>query len=96
MPSDTEPLQIELIEWLDSVGHNNGRWGRLSEVREWCTPEGLRHESVGWVIFEDDVSLAFCGSRGLEAHNNGECNVCDVMQIPKAAILSRTILTPKR
>jgi hypothetical protein len=56
----------------------------------------MRHESVGWVFFEDDTSVALCLSRGMEAADEDDPNVCDVMQIPKVAITSRTLLEPKK
>jgi len=92
-PMDEEPT---LLVWLDSMSHGNGGWGRLSEYRKNQTPDGLRHESVGWIFYEDAESVSFCSSRGVEHVNESDFNISDIMQIPKVAILERITLAPKK
>lgn len=81
------PERAELIVWLDSVNHNSGQWASLDWFRNAMTVEGLTHQSVGWVIHEDDVSVAICADRSVE--DPDDRNVARVMQIPKAAIVKR-------
>lgn len=76
--------------WFDSMNHGSGGWGRLSTYREAMTEAGMRHESVGWVLHEDDSSVAICNSRATEDPDDpNDLSVSNVMQIPKVAIISR-------
>jgi hypothetical protein len=83
---DTKDLQVELVEWIDSMGM--GGW---NPAEDYIVESGksLTCWSAGFVFHEDKdrLSLALSATQG---SFNGS------ITIPKVAVVKRTALAPTR
>lgn len=85
-------MKLVLVEWLDSDDHQG--WNSRAEVQRLADKDPLLCMSVGWVVADTDRYLLLAPSRG--AQEEDEMQVCDVMQIPRAAVSRVRPLTPGR
>lgn len=80
------------VMWLDSNSLTSG-WHRERVFDEQATTVGMKHESIGFLLGENDDCILIAQNHGLERDNEGEVNVSEVTQIPKCAILFRQSFT---
>ena len=76
------------IEWMDSCGHNNGRWTQAKDLE--FKREHILYESVGFLLKETEYSIVIIQSMGL--HPDDQDHVDAVMEIPKIAISKMAVL----
>lgn len=80
------PYPFQLIRWIDSASEDGWRSMRRME-----DPRTVPCMTVGWVVAESDEALTVFGTWAPETESTTE-QVCSGMTIPKAAILSRTVV----
>lgn len=73
------------VEWLDSVGRTG--WRNRQVILDDSPYEDLLHESVGFLVHEDEHSITLTHSRS--AAKSALDSVDDVIRIPKVAITKR-------
>jgi hypothetical protein len=88
---------IMLVEWLDSIGLDDGGWMDAENVARNVTLDAMHHESVGYLVEDNPEGIALAGSRNLsgELEHRGT-KLANVGVIPRAAILTMTPLRPAR
>lgn len=88
-----EPV-VELIRWIDSSSVSDGHWTSIESIveeTESIAHTEMYHETVGWVIYEDETALIAASSLQ-DRHPKLHRMTDGTIKIPHVAIIERTQL----
>lgn len=78
------------LEWIDSKSWSG--WHGYEAALEWAESDGLKCETVAYLVFEDDVRVAIAPNLFLGEDGKTVESLGDIMCIPKIAIQKRRYL----
>jgi hypothetical protein len=95
MPDDPP---VVLVEWVDSCTLEGGGWMEVDEIPGSLTIDAMLHESVGYLVCDNDAGVALAGSRNIPAdEQDRNSKLCGVATIPRGAIVRGPVeLAPRR
>lgn len=76
------------VEWVDSIGISG--WRSLKSIVDDSPYEDLLHESVGFLVHEDEHSITLTCSRSADKSSLGQ--VDSAIRIPKVSIKKRRVI----
>jgi hypothetical protein len=84
--NNTGPYRFVRVEWIDSVERH--QWLTVPEAVKDATVDGLRQESIGYLIAENETALTLARDRSAWDPVEAEAKVGGIITIPKVAALS--------